>query len=247
METLKTYLAGLFEGVPDTAATRKAKADLLDLMTDHYHEELAEGKSEAEAIGAAITAVGSIDEVLAALEIDPRQAAKPQPSAANAIDDTTAERYWQANARYALTLGAGVAFCILSIALAAAFGIDDTTIAAVMFFLALGIGVAAIITSAMGIRPQRQRIGERPLTPATKALANDKLAAYHQSYTIGLMVGILCCLLSVLPPIVMNAVANEDLGAPLMIGMIALGVFYIVYVQTISNGYKRLAMRPIAD
>ncbi len=60
------------------------------------------------------------------------------------------------------------------------------------------------------------------------------------------MVGILCCLFSVIPPIVMNAIANEDLGAPLMIGMIALGVFYLVYVQTISNGYKRLANRPVA-
>lgn len=60
METLNTYLAGLFAGVPDTAATRKAKADLLDLMTDHYHEELALGKSEAEAVGAAITAVAQL-------------------------------------------------------------------------------------------------------------------------------------------------------------------------------------------
>lgn len=248
METLNTYLAGLFAGVPDTAATRKAKADLLDLMADHYHEELALGKSEAEAIGTAITAVGSIDEVLAALDIDPAEPQKsPASDANNAIDEESAERYWRANLRYALSLGAGVAFCILSIALAAAFGLQDSTIAAVMFFLALGIGVAAIITSAMGIKPERQRIAQRPLATATKKLANEKLENYHQAYTIGIMVGILCCLFSVIPPIVMNAIANEDLGAPLMIGMIALGVFYLVYVQTISNGYKRLADQPVAD
>ncbi|WP_054662282.1 permease prefix domain 1-containing protein [Lacticaseibacillus camelliae] len=123
METLNTYLAGLFAGVPDTAATRKAKADLLDLMTDHYHEELALGKSEAEAVGAAITAVGPIDEVLAALDVDPVETQKSrQRTADDAIDEKSAERYWHANIRYALLLGAGVAFCILSIALAAAFG-----------------------------------------------------------------------------------------------------------------------------
>lgn len=134
----------------------------------------------------------------------------------------------------------------MSIALAAAFGLQDSTIAAVMFFLALGFGVAAIITSAMGIKPERQRIAHRPLSPATKKIGKREAGKLSSGVLRWLMVGILCCLFSVIPPIVMNAIANEDLGAPLMIGMIALGVFYLVYVQTISNGYKRLANRPVA-
>lgn len=64
MKIIAEYLDSLFLNVPITPETKKAKEDLLALMEDHYHELIAEGKNEHEAIGAVITEFGSIDELL---------------------------------------------------------------------------------------------------------------------------------------------------------------------------------------
>lgn len=69
MKIIAEYLDSLFLNVPITSETKKAKEDLLALMEDHYHELIAEGKNEHEAIGAVITEFGSIDELLEELGV----------------------------------------------------------------------------------------------------------------------------------------------------------------------------------
>lgn len=70
MNTIRNYLDSLFLNVPKTAETQKAKKDLLSIMEDHYYELIEEGKNENEAIGTVINEFGSIDELLAELELE---------------------------------------------------------------------------------------------------------------------------------------------------------------------------------
>lgn len=67
MDTITTYLDSLFASLPDNDKTRQAKADMLANMRDYYRDLLREGKSEEAAIGAVISAFGSIDELRADL------------------------------------------------------------------------------------------------------------------------------------------------------------------------------------
>lgn len=78
MDTIKTYLDSLFASLPDNAKTQQAKTDMLANMRDYYRDLLRDGKSEEEAIGAVISAFGSLDELRADLGLpvqsDPNRA-----------------------------------------------------------------------------------------------------------------------------------------------------------------------------
>ena len=63
METIKVYLDNMFLNIPDTAQTRRVKADLYDMMEDKYYELLKEGKPENEAVGIVISEFGNLEEL----------------------------------------------------------------------------------------------------------------------------------------------------------------------------------------
>ena len=63
MEEIKTYLDKMFTGLPATEKVRKAKNELLTMMTDKYKELIAEGKSENEALGTVIMEFGNLNEL----------------------------------------------------------------------------------------------------------------------------------------------------------------------------------------
>ena len=89
MDTIKTYLDSLFASLPDNAKTQQAKTDMLANMRDYYRDLLRDGKSEEEAIGAVISAFGSLDELRADLGL-PVQS-DPNRAEAAADDDAITE------------------------------------------------------------------------------------------------------------------------------------------------------------
>ena len=79
MDTITTYLDSLFASLPYNDKTRQAKADMLANMRDYYRDLLREGKSEEAAIGAVISAFGSIDELRADLGMPAQASATTTP------------------------------------------------------------------------------------------------------------------------------------------------------------------------
>lgn len=63
MEIIKNYLETLFLKLPATSEVNRAKSELGQMMEDKYHELLAEGKTENEAIGTVIAEFGNLDEL----------------------------------------------------------------------------------------------------------------------------------------------------------------------------------------
>ncbi len=131
MDTITTYLDSLFASLPDNDKTRQAKADMLANMRDYYRDLLREGKSEEAAIGAVISAFGSIDELRADLgmpaqttatttQSDPTDAEEEADE--DAITETELRSFWHMADQFATQIALGVLLCAVSIALPAYTG-----------------------------------------------------------------------------------------------------------------------------
>ncbi|WP_179394311.1 hypothetical protein [Lacticaseibacillus absianus] len=243
METLETYLNGLFAAVPQTPSTAKAKQDLLDLMTDHYHEELAKGHSEATALGLVIGEFGDIDELLAALDVDPIPDTEPNDRPEMTDDDV--DGYWAGTERFARLLGLGIALVIAAPGVAATLSIDSGALAALGFIAPVALGIGLIIATSMGYRTVSRAMRALASTPAIRARAAGQADAYSRPRTIGLVGGIMMCILSVVPPIAANTGAFEGaIGAGGLFLFVAIGVYYIVYTSIVAGGFQRLTRQP---
>lgn len=67
-EKLKAYMEQLFRDVPDSEQAREIKEEILQNITDKYHDLLAEGKSEEAAYNIAIEGIGDLSELLDSLK-----------------------------------------------------------------------------------------------------------------------------------------------------------------------------------
>ncbi|WP_262316528.1 permease prefix domain 1-containing protein [Lacticaseibacillus parakribbianus] len=252
METLQTYLDGLFKAVPDTPKTRKAKQDLLDLMTDHYHAELASGKGPAEALGLVISEFGDVDEVMDALEVDQPLTGAPTADQAShggaiALNEDAAEGFWAGTDRFAKLLSLGIALIIAGLGFTALLSTQGGPLAAVAFLVCTGLGVGLIIAASMGYRDISRPVRHAPVTAATQALAQSQANAYNRPHSIGLVGGILMCIGSLVPPILSNYgdFTGDEAGAAFFL-FVAIGVYFLVYTGIVASGFSRLARAKVA-
>lgn len=241
MKTIKNYLDSLFLNVPKTPETEKAKEDLLSNMEDHYYELINEGKSEQEAIGTVISEFGSIDELLAELELDKEQ--RKDNEFLDAIGLEEAFEFWATVRRFALVVSLGIlSFCFaLSGAVFANYGSIISVLAVIFFFVLVAIGVGLIVPNGMKYSKTLEVLEDRPLTQRTREKAREKLKDYEKSFRSGLTVGIGLCILAI-PCIIFfgELLGLAVLGASLFFSIAGIGVFLIVYTSIIYNGFKKM-------
>lgn len=238
MKTIKDYLDSLFLHVPTTPETKKAKEDLYSIMEDHYYELIDEGKSENEAIGAVISEFGSIDELLAELDLDKEETVEEEEFAED-VELEEADDFWADNRSFAFSLAGGVLCLCLA---AASMGLIDTsfgTFSILLFFLFGAIGVGFIVSASIKFSRSLKNLSNRLLTRAVLSEAAEQTLAYEKSFRIGLVVGIGFCILAI-PLTVLFADYGGSLGATAFFGTAGIGVFLILYVSLIYNGFKRL-------
>lgn len=70
MDTIRSYVEGMFTSLPKTPEMEQLKDEILANMEDKYNELKARGCSENEAIGSVISDFGNIDELVRAYEPD---------------------------------------------------------------------------------------------------------------------------------------------------------------------------------
>lgn len=242
MKTIKDYLDSLFLHVPVTAETKKAKEDLLSIMEDHYYELIEAGKSENEAIGAVISEFGSIDELLAELDLDKEDFVKQGVELDEAFD------YWDSNRSFAFALSAGILCCCLALA---AMGIVDTSfenLAILLFFLLVAVGIGCIISGSLKYSKAMGKINNRPLKKEVINEATERLTAYEKSFRIGLSSGIGLCILAIpLTVIFSESNANDAIGISTFFGTAGIGTFLIIYVSLIYSGFKKMTHNKNTD
>lgn len=113
MEKIRSFVENMFLGLPDTQEVRDAKARLLEGMSDRYEELLAQGKDPDAAFGISVAEFGSMEELRRELGGGaPAAAPQPQPC----LDEAARREYETFQRQYPIAIAAGVALCILAIA-----------------------------------------------------------------------------------------------------------------------------------
>ncbi|MGX2946738.1 permease prefix domain 1-containing protein [Enterococcus alishanensis] len=240
MDTIKNYLETLFLELPKTEAVEKAKADLLANMEDHYFSLIDEGKSEHEAIGAVISEFGSVDELRQTLEIEEEPEAdffEDEDELTLPIDEEEMLTFLAGRKQIALGLSLGIMFTILAVAAMILFSEVGEALGMSIFFIFVSIGVGLIIYYGMQFQkidgPLHDRMISRNLVKKAQALKGE----YTKSFTIGLILGICSCILSVVPIFVFSYA--ENFGAALLMAMISIGVFLICYSSIYYTGFDK--------
>jgi len=92
MDAIKTYLDNVFAALPQTERVQALKRDMLAGMEEKYNELKWDGKSEHEAVGGVIANFGSIDEIIAALDIEQNAVQKESESQKDSKDSKEPEK-----------------------------------------------------------------------------------------------------------------------------------------------------------
>lgn len=118
MERIRGFVENMFFGLPDSPELQRAKAQLIQGLADRYEEQLAQGRSEAEAFGIVAGEFGSMDELLAELgvpQMQPQPPVAPEPCP-EPYPEVSREEYRDFLRWYPVANAMAVALCILSVA-----------------------------------------------------------------------------------------------------------------------------------
>ena len=257
METIRNYLETMFLNLPNTPEVYKAKNELWQMMEDKYTELKNEGKSENEAVGTVIAEFGNLDELAEDLGIS--QIIHSSQTAAPSGTPFTLENakaYLSDSARHAYLKSLGILLCIISVcspiffcAAEALVGESDSIemLGVVLMFVLIAAGVGLLVFSRTRMnRWNYLEQGNFVTDFATTEYIHHEMENYKNTHALLLTIGIMTCILCVLPPIIMDAFSAfhgefwEDCSGGFVIAIAAIGVFLIVMSSTRLGGYRRL-------
>ena len=161
--------------------------------------------------------------------------------------------------RAAVRIAAGVLMCILSPVLMLVLGAVSEAgtlhvaesaaeaIGMIVMFLLIGGAVALFVTT--GIQGHRFEYFEKELIETAygvSGVVKDRREKFHPTFVMQLTLGIVLCVISVIP-VFCGALLfgednafGEDLGAAVLLVLVAIGVFLIVRVCIINGGFQML-------
>ena len=211
METIKNYLDSMFSSLPDTLEVRRAREELYQMMEDKYYELKAEGKSENEAIGIVITEFGNLDEIKEELGISENQEDIPiTQEKGKYVSLAQAKEYLEMIKKYSVSIALGVMLCIFSPVtliflgemseiniisenIAGFFGIMT-----LFAFIIVAVGIFIYTGNQMGDYEYLKKEVLR-LDPGTENYIREEKRKNKASYSMGIMIGVLLCIFSVIP------------------------------------------------
>ncbi len=251
METIRTYLENMFMSYPNTSEVQRAKMELLQMMEDKYLELKSEGRTENEVIGIVISEFGNIDELADDLGIK-NIVAEEKNDAVRKITLEEVKRFIKSRGRLSFMLALGIAFCIMSVAApifadayAGYYKLKNQDIAeglgvTVMFlFIAAGVGLIVFAGVLMDkwsyIKKECCQIDFGTTDYIKKAREDARV-----SHVLYMIIGIMLCIISVVPVILLDALGWEEASPVFMFLFIATGVLMIVYAAVKWQGYSIL-------
>lgn len=252
MDTIKTYLNNMFQAFPDTPEVRRAREELLQMMEDKYTELKAEGKTENEAVGIVISEFGNIDELIEdfGLQNVVKDNKETETYTGKWMNTEEAKSCLKAFQKRALMIAFGVMLCILSpVSTIVCDGLQRGNtntplegIGVCIMFCFIALAVILFILSS-GVTREWTQESCRPDTQAKEYLRKEKKKK-SGLYQIILSIGIACCILSVLPPIIVDSLnlGNfwDELSGGMFLSVIAFSVFLIVYSACMRENYQHL-------
>ena len=259
MEAIRNYLETMFLNLPNTPEVYKAKNELWQMMEDKYTELKNEGKSENEAVGTVIAEFGNLDELAEDLGIkqfvhQPQQAQTPNAVSLSMED---ARQFLREHSRHSYFVALSVFLFILSACCPIFFGVaadtsmrnsdvlDASGVILMFLFIAIGVGMLVYSNIRMGRWKQLEQ-GNFVTDFATTEYIQREMEHYKSTHALLLTIGIMLCILSVVPPILLDAVSSfatdilEDCSGGFVLIIVAIGVFLIVSSSMRMGGYRTL-------
>lgn len=245
METIKNYLETMFIKLPDTAEVQRAKAELSEMMEDKYTELLNEGKSENEAIGTVISEFGNLSELAYSLGIQDYLEENDEPVGRFiALDE--AKLFLSDKLRQAYMVALGVLLCITS---PTAIIINDAVkirageaIGILLFFLFNAVAIGIFVFS--GINMSKWEFLENEpfsLDYEAEKHVKEKKEDFRLVYALCLTIGVVLCIISVVPVTFMSEIGlSDEIGAAMLFPIVGAGVFLIVSAETRKGGFTEL-------
>lgn len=214
METIKSYLETMFANMPDTPEVIRAKSELFGMMEDKYNELISEGKSENEAVGTVISEFGNLDELADTLGLN-----------SNTHDDSSKT---DTPDKRILTL-------------------DETRHyirTCSKRSLLIAVAVAMFIFASTFLKDYAYIMKHTCVLDyqASQYVQNEK-ERMKPVYSICLAIGVLLCIVCVIPPIIMdsfNIGILEDISGALVLAICSAGVMLIVFQANAAASYRRL-------
>lgn len=250
MDIIKTYLDNMFQNLPNTPQVQRAREELLQMMEDKYTELKEEGKTENEAIGIVISEFGNLDELAEGLGIQGvmKQQEEKEESSLRWMNRGEAECGLAELGKRAWMISFGVMLCILSPVsniVCDALEVDgyenflEGIGACIMFAL---VAVAVVLFVLSGGVAKEWKEGIFQLDEEAEQYVQKEKRKKTGIFQLFIAVGIAVCVLSVVPPIMVDSLDLndpwEDLSGGMFLIVVAIGVFLIVYGAMKKGNYN---------
>ena len=258
MDAIRTYLESMFAQLPNTEAVKKAKAELSQMMEDKYLELCKEGKSQNEAVGTVIAEFGNLDEIADSLGIghvvhNEQKAKERKQLTLQQVKDylSVAGKAAHCTALGVFLCMTCVVFCIIMAAFADVGFVSSSVADALgvcFLFLFVASGVGLFIFSGNIMRPWKfldTELCSIDVSSAEYVSAQKK--AYQPTYNIALTVGVVLCILCVVPVAVVGSLnSSSDFLVTLMAALIfiisGIGVFLLVSSAKKNSSFQKLLL-----
>lgn len=158
-----------------------------------------------------------------------------------------ANEFLEKNEKHSLFTAIGVALCILSPLapltadiLAGGSRLED--IGAVIMFIIVAAAVALFIISGMLMQPF-DFLGHELIDTeyGVDGMVKDKQKRFRPKHTLNVVFGVILCVLSPVPVIIFDIMnLNDEIGALILLAIVAVAVFVLVRSGIINSGYTKL-------
>lgn len=260
MNTIINYLDNLFAGYPKSEEILRAKQELKDNMEDRYHELKKQGKSENEAIGIVISEFGNIDEI--AQEWSSTTDDKDHKEALS-LNQEDVEKYESDKKAESILVSAGVAIIMIGIMLLILIGnfmpgqhigrLDFTEpqtlegIGSIFMlaplFVAICISVVLFIMADHKVEGYEEYTRKEIILPVfLREKLKEKKNKYQTNFTIGLITGVILCIMSPFTLLCIIAIAGESDRVSSVAVCIFLSMITIACFIFITGGEKMSAL-----
>lgn len=245
MNTIRDYIESLFLNIPESGKKTQLKTDLLANMEDRYDELIEEGKGEHEAIGITITEFGSLDELLEELGMvqseEPDTAPEPEEAYdwGEMIDEDKMLEYLAKYRKAAVGISLGVLLCITGVGVVPFLSGFRERLSLLIMFTMIAIAVGCFIMQGMSLSHIGKMLNDRPISGSASELAARLKEEFHRSFVLCMVLGVGLCVMSVGMVIFGSMTIGEGFGIFLMFGMVAFGVFLLIYGGMVNSSFAK--------
>lgn len=258
METIFNYLENMFLQLPKTPEVLRAKQELGNMMEDKFQELIAEGRKENEAVGIVISEFGNLEELAEELGIS--QVVNHQNverDTSRYVDREEAEAFIEMSRRTSIWVSFGVMLCILSpcaliyIGTLQDYSKNGISEGMIVLFglipLLLLVAIAVVMFCWNGMKMEKYEYMKKEnfqMDAAFKEVLKQRQEQEKPKATLKLIIGILLCIFSVMPLLVVGAMFDDDLYAVyaliFLLAMVSVSIWFFIAGSSTVNSLKIL-------